>query len=625
MDISVMEKRIKRYKVVSFDIFDTLLKRDVFKPRDVFRIVENNIKKRYQIDSNFRKIRIEAEKRARERSLYPEITLDEIYAGLNDQSSDLYKALELEAESQVLHCNYNIKPLYDSCIAAGKNVYIVSDMYLSEGFLEEVLKREGFDGYKTLIVSAKYRKTKRSGELFKAFLEKFGIDRNEVIHIGDSWHADFIGARKAGIKSIHIPRVTKNTLYTPVPDKNSGFETRSLFAFINSRVGKFGNRDERFGYEVLGPVLYSYCQWIHNQYEAIKNSNSRLWFAARDMYLFKEAYKIIYGDKSEPDYLYISRRSLRPVLTYTTGKITESGEVFARGMYTIQEIAKKMGYKVTELADETFNNDTKYNIRALGEYAEVRRLLSSKIILDKEQELAALGIRYLKANGLFDSDIVLADVGWHGTTQYILKRIQESVSEKGKLFGLYLGCLDGTNERIGKNNYKAFAFSEEERSNFPKGILLFESLILAPHGSTVRYHDKGDAVIPVLGEPDNLTDYLISVQRGAVNFVKDYSNCIFGNNIELYAQITTKAFVDMAMYPLKEELEKIGDMDYENFGIDKISAPKPMLAYIKRPKLLYSDLKYSPWRIGFLYRLFKIRLPYAKMYSLARKKQGKVT
>ena len=35
--------KCRKYNVVSFDIFDTLLKRDVFFPADVFKLVEKKI------------------------------------------------------------------------------------------------------------------------------------------------------------------------------------------------------------------------------------------------------------------------------------------------------------------------------------------------------------------------------------------------------------------------------------------------------------------------------------------------------------------------------------------------------------------------------------------------------
>ena len=56
-------KEINKYKYISFDIFDTLIKRNVEKPEDIFKIVEKKLQienfyesifKEKKIRSNFR-------------------------------------------------------------------------------------------------------------------------------------------------------------------------------------------------------------------------------------------------------------------------------------------------------------------------------------------------------------------------------------------------------------------------------------------------------------------------------------------------------------------------------------------------------------------------------------------
>ena len=622
MDIYSFERKIEKYGIVTFDIFDTLLKRDVLHPADVFEIVKRIYKNRYQEDIDFKNIRMKAEKVAREKSCYAEVTLDEIYEIIGFPFKEKLKSIEVETESKVLHQNYAIKKFFDKCIEHGKTVYIISDMYLPKSFLDDILQREGYAGYRDIILSADYRKTKRSGELYSAFLEKYGIKAKEVIHIGDSWYADYLGAKKSGISAIHIHRLKKNTLYMEVPCDNVGLGKRSLFAFINNRASGFSKRSELLGYEVLGPIIYGYCLWIHKCYERIDQSSTgltSLWFAARDMFLFNEAYKFIFGDEVKLDYIYISRKSLRPVLTMTTGDITESGNSFPRGNCSVEQIIKRMGYTLDDIVKtKDFDAGRLIDPRRLWDYPDVKIAMSSPRILEKERKLGEYGLKYLKKHGLEDSKIVLADVGWHGTTQYVLQRICDAIGSSEKIYGLYLGCLDSTNDRIGKENYKAYVFNEEENSHFAKGILLFESLILAPHGSTVRYRIEDGEVVPVFGEPDNLTDFLISVQSGAMNFVKDYKNSILSSNVSLSPSICTEAFCNLTMKPLKDELDTIGQMDYDDFELGKMAAPKPLIVYMAHPKKLYHDLKHSPWRIGFMYKLFKIRLPYGRIYSFVR-------
>ena len=77
IDVAGIIKQIEKYDVVSFDIFDTLLKRNVKKPTDIFRYME----KKYQKEGFFNE-RIDAEKRARARAK-KEITLKKIYEEMN--------------------------------------------------------------------------------------------------------------------------------------------------------------------------------------------------------------------------------------------------------------------------------------------------------------------------------------------------------------------------------------------------------------------------------------------------------------------------------------------------------------------------------------------------------------
>ena len=73
-----------------------------------------------------------------------------------------------------------------------------------------MLEHCNITNYDSLYVSNEYGVNKISGKLFKIVLNQKGIKQSEIVHIGDSVKADFLGARKVGIKSILIRR--KNRL-----------------------------------------------------------------------------------------------------------------------------------------------------------------------------------------------------------------------------------------------------------------------------------------------------------------------------------------------------------------------------------------------------------------------------
>ena len=194
---------INKYKKISFDIFDTLIERDVLDPLDIFSIVENETG-----ELNFRNKRIQAEKEARRKSISKEVTLGDIYReyqGGDRLCNDLRDA-ELRIEEKHIHVKESIYSFYQRCISENRNVFLVSDMYLTTNCIENILRTCNIRGYKKLYISCEYNKNKVTSELFGELINSEHINKKDIIHIGDSPKADLIGARKAGIHSILIPK-----------------------------------------------------------------------------------------------------------------------------------------------------------------------------------------------------------------------------------------------------------------------------------------------------------------------------------------------------------------------------------------------------------------------------------
>lgn len=199
---------IKKYSAISFDIFDTLVERDTSTPSDVFRIVGAQVLGP-SLAYNFREDRMAAEQMARERRTDSEVVLCEIYDELKEKYGEKTEELmnaEVEEELAVCHPRTSNTAWLRLCLDEGKKVFLVSDMYLPQKIIEMILSSSGIDGYERLYVSGTYRRNKRTGELFRTMLEENGLRAGEVMHIGDSFHADFLGAHKAGLSSVLVLR-----------------------------------------------------------------------------------------------------------------------------------------------------------------------------------------------------------------------------------------------------------------------------------------------------------------------------------------------------------------------------------------------------------------------------------
>lgn len=211
-------KEIDRHTYISFDVFDTLIKRDCAKPVDVFYGVETKADKEFQQNTHFAKARIQAEATARRKGR-EEVTLDEIYSCLSlEISSDeveQLKSWELEYEYELCQLNPLIKPVYDYCVKHKKKVVIISDMYLPERVIADILDKVGIH-YEALFVSSSYMVTKAKGGLFTSVLKQLQIKPSDMLHIGDNKRSDYLMPKALGIAAHHI---AKNECINLIIDK----------------------------------------------------------------------------------------------------------------------------------------------------------------------------------------------------------------------------------------------------------------------------------------------------------------------------------------------------------------------------------------------------------------------
>ena len=188
--------------MVSFDIFDTLLLRRGTTPESVMGAVAEQIKADAR---EFISKRKEAERQARLRADGGEVTLDDIYNHMRRDYPKASPAMEIEAELDACTANGRVLPLLEWALA-NRRVVLTSDMYLDSATITGLLTKAGITGYEKIFVSNECGCDKRTGELYRHVAKVIGSDTADIAHIGDSLKADVLGARKAGVKPIFIPK-----------------------------------------------------------------------------------------------------------------------------------------------------------------------------------------------------------------------------------------------------------------------------------------------------------------------------------------------------------------------------------------------------------------------------------
>lgn len=310
-----IKKEIDKYDIISFDIFDTLLIRPFLKPTDLFDFL-GFIKK----DFDFSALRQLAEKMTRIRKTFKEkysedITYDEIYENIKP-SKKSFKNFELEMETRTLNANFEMKEIYEYALKKNKKIIITSDMYMRREFLENILIKNGFEGFSKLYVSGEVQKTKGSGNLFDFIIEDLKIKPNKLLHIGDNEYSDYKVPKERGINAILYSSLIdifksnfSNNKIINFTKTNKDIETQ-VFAgllFYNSSNIKNDNYWYNFGYCYGGIIILAFVNEI---IKIAKERNlSDLFFIARDAFVLKEVFDLFAMNLNiKTHYIYAQRK-----------------------------------------------------------------------------------------------------------------------------------------------------------------------------------------------------------------------------------------------------------------------------------------------------------------------------
>lgn len=312
-------------KIVSFDIFDTLLVRPCIDPKDIFALCDRRARTKYP-DVDFIKLRYDAENRLS----CENVNIHQIWTfigsenHLEPETTEQLKQLEISTESQLLRVREVIKELYQFACEQGKRIIAISDMYLPASILYPILIREGLGRIEAVYVSCDCHANKSSGELYRTVCDREGIKLNELAHIGDNYLSDYLQARKIGVNACYIPS-NKQIFLSSLPGKRKnsvevfpsdaldkivfGFVINSLITRINITYKSFdlGDFSTLFVFPLLLNLNFLLCS------DTIQSAYANIYFASRDGYLplrgynaFKES---LHKNLINGKYLYASRLS----------------------------------------------------------------------------------------------------------------------------------------------------------------------------------------------------------------------------------------------------------------------------------------------------------------------------
>ncbi|ATL98048.1 hypothetical protein CK910_05735 [Aeromonas sp. CA23] len=261
---------------LSLDLFDTFFRRACSEPSWVFeeaarRVLANGVTLPMEAE-DYRLCRIEAEARARKQSVREEIYFTEIFAHvpLCSEHKRALMAEELQVERDVIYLDPLVQMILQRAQCHGLQVIFISDMYLSEVFLKELIIQRCPQLHNVhLFVSSELGLTKQSGSLFQQVLSLLAVKPEQVLHIGDNPKADVQSAQQLGLASLHfdlpdhLSDVLENEKLYRVNLSSTMQHARKLAVLsIPQQLSEEEQFFYAYGAFTLGPILTAFAKWI---------------------------------------------------------------------------------------------------------------------------------------------------------------------------------------------------------------------------------------------------------------------------------------------------------------------------------------------------------------------------
>ena len=536
----IVEEIIKS-DTISFDIFDTLIIRPFYEPKDLFKILNKKFKKLCPNNNLiFSSIREKAEKITRDTNFKynenEEITIDKIYNyitdnyKINSKVTNELKKYEIELELKYCQQRKSGKNLFELAKFLNKRIIITSDMYLPINTIEEILHNNGYNNIDKIYLSNIENLSKATGNLYNRIKEK---EKDSIIlHIGDNYNSDYINAKNKEINAKRLPKATDvlwPKFYQMMSKNSYNIDTSILLSFsgIKNSLGLIANKyfdnpyrpfeetsmfncDPAYvGYYALGMHSFAITKWI---YDKVVNNYDSISFMARDGYLINKEFNVIknyFKNEIKTSYVPISRKSLLPFSFKNKEDFIELTTYFAYDKVTSNDIYKIIG----SVMKKTPNNN-RNTFKTVTDFA---KFISENIIPNIDEKKLQKNREIIKEYFLkfYEGKSANFDIGYSGKPENTLSQLLDKQIDT---FFIHINNEEGLN--YSKNVFKLNTFYDFK----PKFTGLLREYILSEiNGSCIKYNLSKE----VTPEFENITiNYyekwvLDIIQNEALSFTKD--------------------------------------------------------------------------------------------------------
>lgn len=508
---------IENAKVVSFDLFDTLAIRNISSFEGVLKLVDARFREKGINIPNFVNKRLKIEK---ELSFDNAPKLGEIYSEVMKDvgefgfSADELAGIEFEVDKNLIEERRDVVDLLNELVKKNKLIYITSDSYYTKEQISQILERIGVASVTDVLISCEYG-TSKTGNLFEELKAVSG--EADILHVGDDIVADIESAKRHGINTFQIYSAaellelvgglklseTENSLSDQI--KVGMFVANlfnSPFQFEDDEKRIHAEDAKDVGYLFCAPMIMDFTKWFEEESKDAGNTNR--WLCARDGYLLKRLYEIMFPSQ-KAEYFYTSRIS-----------------AIRAGVESIDDIEYVDGMK--------FSGECKENLKIrFGISAEVLDtadidngqeglLKYSKAILDNSKRKKDNNLKYIEKLDVQYGSISFFDFVAKGTSQMYIQRLTQN-----PIKGLYFLQLEPEFMKDKNLDIKPF-YTEMERDSSAifDNYYILETLLTSPEASVDEFDEEGNPVFAKETRTDKDIACFMRAQDGIFEYVKKY-------------------------------------------------------------------------------------------------------
>ncbi|WP_019299433.1 CDP-glycerol glycerophosphotransferase family protein [Lactococcus garvieae] len=640
----------------TFDVFDTLIRRRNVEPVSVFYKIRDLIKESpfakemdYYLVENYPLVRQQVESDLRdsfrkttfERGTEKlEVTLTQILERLQNNFNLSNECFRFLYETEVKYEIDSVEPIQSrisqliDLVDQGHTVYLLSDMYLEENVVKEMLRKADHRLAEIpLYLSSKIGYQKTTSDLYTHVFFDRTYKFKSWTHYGDNNNADGVVPRKFGIRTFNhdmdsFTNFEKNFINKSIDQfKTEGYKVATMlqryrWKMLNEKDMSF-NEKQYFAYGYIGTVLVPYVDW------ALRDARSRgyktLYFISRDGYYLKQIADELIANNNwdiKTKYIYGSRKLWR-VPSFIKYVDEESFSPFGlfSNMDSFEDLVKLSQLSEEELLDilpelvvykesPSLKGAAAVNIRQLFKNSERYK----KRLLEIASERRKIVTQYLKQEINFEEKFAFVEFWGRGYTQDTHTRLMHYAADK---------VVDNPYYYI-RNFTPDYGSSIRHRFTTKNANYSYFETIFAttPYKSISEYMYQDKDIVPVIENVSN--SFHDTITAGIRDFSRDYA-CQDFHNFEAVNRQIVEISTD---YQFNNPTDKyIADVfsNYED-NVGMYGKPTPFAPEFTASNLTEAKKKGSPKNVERYLRTFSrnLRMSAAKSNPVIRNSISKL-